>query len=311
LHIQLLFRSAALAAGVCFTAACGAIRTSAIKSVANTLSEGGTTFTSHNDPELIEGALPFALTLYESLLGSIPTHEPLLIATCAAYTQYAYGFVQVHAEETQFDDYEQSKHLTERALNLSLRARDYCWRGLEVRFKGITPRLKRDPAAAVVEAQKPQVGLLYWSAASLGAAISLGGIDHPELLIDWPVVRALGERALALDDSWGNGAIHELLMTVESQGGALGGSEERARMHFARAVEIQKGLSPSPYVGLALGLVKGKQDRKEFEQLLQRALAIDPEKNPDNRLVTLITQKRARLFLDHIGDLFLEDSDAR
>ena len=311
MHIYLLFRPAALAAAVFFTAGCGAIRTSAIKSVANTLSEGGTTFTSHNDPELIEGALPFALTLYESLLGSIPTHEPLLTATCAAYTQYAYGFVQVHAEETQFDDYEKSKHFTERALNLSLRARDYCWRGLEARFKGITPRLKRDPAAAVGEAQKPQVGLLYWSAASLGAAISLGGIDHPELLIDWPVVRALGERALALDDSWGSGAIHELLMTVESQGDALGGSEARARMHFARAVEIQKGLSPSPYVGLALGLVKAKQDRKEFEQLLKRALAIDPEKNPDNRLVTLITQKRARLFLDHIGDLFLEDSDAR
>ena len=73
----------------------------------------------------------------------------------------------------------------------------------------------------------------------------------------------------------------------------------------------RKGFHRVLIVGLALGLVKGKQDRKEFEQLLQRALAIDPEKNPDNRLVTLITQKRARLFLDHIGDLFLEDSDAR
>lgn len=37
---------------------CGAIRTSAVKSVANTLSAGGTTFTSHSDPELIEGACP-------------------------------------------------------------------------------------------------------------------------------------------------------------------------------------------------------------------------------------------------------------
>lgn len=229
---------------------CGAIRTSAIKSVANTLAAGGATFTSHNDPDLIEGALLFALTLYESLLDSIPTHEPLLTATCAAYTQYAYGFVQVHAEEAQFDDYEKSKHLTERALNLSLRARDYCWRGLEVRFRGVTPKLKRDPAAAVSGALKSQVGPLYWSAASLGAAISIGGIDHPELVIDWPVVRALGERALALDETWGDGAIHELLMTVESQGEALSGSEERARSHFARAVEIQKGLSPSPYLGL-------------------------------------------------------------
>jgi len=296
---------------VSFTAGCGAIRTSAIKSVANTLSEGGTTFTSHNDPELIEGALPFALTLYESLLDSIPTHEPLLTATCAAYTQYAFGFVQVHAEETEFDDYEKSRHFTERALNLSLRGRDFCWRGLEVRFKGIAPQLKRDPAAAVAGAQKSHVELLYWSAASLGAAISLGGIDHPELLIDWPVVRALGERALALDDGWGNGAIHELLMTVESQGDALGGSEERARQHFARAIEIQKGLSASPYLGLAIGLVKSKQDRKEFEQLLQRALAIDPEKDPDHRLLTLITQKRARLFLDHVDDLFLEKSNAQ
>ena len=296
----------ALAAAVLATG-CGAIRTSAIKSVADTLSGGGATFTSHNDPELIEGALPFALTLYESLLDSIPRHEPLLTATCAAYTQYAYGFVQVHSEETQFDDYERSKHFTGRALNLSLRGRDYCWRGLEVRFRNVTRKLKLDPVAAVAAAERAQVPLLYWSAASLGAAISLGGIDHPELVIDWPVVRALGERALALDETWGNGAVHELLMTVESQGEALGGSEERARKHFARAVEIQKGLSPGPYVGLALGLARSRQDRKEFEELLRRALAIDPAHDPDNRLVTLIMQKRARLFLDHIDDLFLED----
>jgi hypothetical protein len=286
---------------------CGAIRTSAIKSVADTLSEGGTTFSSHNDPELIEGAMPFALTLYESLLDSIPRHEPLLTATCAAYTQYAHGFVQVHAEETQFDNYERSRHYTDRALNLGLRGRDFCWRGLEVRFRNAAPKLKRDPVVAVAAAKRAHVPLLYWSAASLGAAISLGGIDHPELLIDWPVVRALGERALALDDTWGNGAVHELLMTVESQGEALGSSEERARQHFARAVEIQKGLSPSPYLGLALGLARSRQDRREFEELLRRALAIDPAQDPDNRLVTLIMQKRARHFLDHADDLFLED----
>jgi hypothetical protein len=299
-------RCAAALMAVCLVSGCGAIRRSAIKSVADTLSEGGTTFTSHNDPELIEGALPFALTLYESLLESIPKHEPLLTATCSAYTQYAYGFVQVHAEESQFDDFAASEHFKARALNLALRARDYCWRGLDVRFKAIQSKLKADPAGAVRPAKRPDVPLLYWSAASLGAAISLGGIDHPELLIDWPVVRALGERALALDETWNNGAIVELLMTVESQGDALGGSEARARQYFARAVEIQKGLSPSPYLGLALGVVKSKQDRAEFRRLLEQALAIDPDKDPDHRLVTLITQKRARLYLEHVDDLFLE-----
>lgn len=298
-------KAAALTAAVA-AIGCGAIKRSAIRTVADTISESGTTFTSHNDPELIAGALPFALTLYESLLVSIPTHEPLLTASCAAYTQYAYGFVQVEAEERQFDDFDRSRELTGRALNLTLRARDYCWRGLEVRYKGITPRLKTTPAAAVSGAQRAEVPLLYWSAASLGAAISIGGLDRPDLVIDWPVVRALGERALALDERWGNGALHELLMTVESQGEALGGSEERARRHFSRAVEIQKGLSPSPYLGLALGLVRSKQDRAEFVRLLGQALAIDPDGEPSNRLVALIMQKRARFFQAHADDLFLD-----
>ena len=57
-------------------------------------------------------------------------------------------------------------------------------------------------------------------------------------------------------------------------------------------------------------MVKSKQDRKEFAQLLEQALAIDPEKDPSHRLVTLITQKRARLLLDHVDDLFLEPGPA-
>jgi len=281
------------------------IKRSAIKTVADTLAEGGDTVTSHNDPELVAGALPFALMLNESLLASVPRHEPLLTATCAQYTQYAFGFLQADAEALQFDEYEKSKALSERALNLALRGRDFCWRGLEVRFPGITARLKSEKGAALTAARRQHVPVLYWSAASLGAAISLGGLDTPELLIDWPVVRALAERALALDETWNRAAVHELMITVESQGEAFGGSEERARRHFARAVELQKGRSASPYLSLALGISKSKQDRAEFEKLMNQALAIDPDDDPGNRLVTLLMQKRARVLLAHIDDLFL------
>jgi len=284
---------------------CGMIKRSAIKTVANTLAEGGDTVTSHNDPELVAGALPFALMLNESLLASVPRHEPLLTATCGQYTQYAFGFLQADAEALQFDEYEKSKELSTRALNLALRGRDFCWRALDVRFPGIAPRLKAEKAAALTAARRQHVPLLYWSAASLGAAISLGGLDRPELLIDWPVVRALAERALALDETWNRAAIHELMITVESQGEAFGGSEERARQHFARAVELQKGLSASPYLTLALNVSKAKQDRAEFEKLVQQALAIDPDDEPSTRLVTLLMQKRARVLLAHIDDLFI------
>lgn len=285
---------------------CATVNSMAVKGVASTLSEGGDTVTSHDDPDLIAGAMPFALMLHESLLASVPTHEPLLTTTCSLFTQYAFGFIAAEAEAVQRDDYERSKQLSERAFKLAERGRQYCWRGLEVKFKGMTQALKADPARALANTKKEHVQLLYWSAASLGAAISSGGIDHPELLIDWPLVRALAERALALDETWNNGAIPELLITVESQGEALGGSEERARRYFARAIEIQRGLSPSAYVALATGVVKSKQDRAEFTALLDKALAIAPDSDPSRRLVTLVAQRRARVLRERIDDLFMD-----
>ena len=48
------------------------------------------------------------------------------------------------------------------------------------------------------------------------------------------------------------------------------------------------------------------QDRAEFERLLNGALAIDVDEDPSNRLLNTIAQKRARLLLEHVDDLFFE-----
>jgi predicted anti-sigma-YlaC factor YlaD len=69
-------------------------------------------------------------------------------------------------------------------------------------------------------------------------------------------------------------------------------------------VELQAGQGPGPYVALATGVVVNAQGRAEFEKLMNQALAIDPEKNPDARLVTIITQRRARSLLANIDSLF-------
>jgi predicted anti-sigma-YlaC factor YlaD len=156
---------------------------------------------------------------------------------------------------------------------------------------------------AVARARKDDVPLLYWTAAAWGAAISLG-IDRPDLAVDFPSVRALADRALALDATWNKGAIHELMITLDSLPEALGGNPQRARDHFKTAIEMQKGLSPGPYVTLATGVSVPAQDRPEYERLLKEALAIDPEKDPSNRLVTLVYQRRARVLLDRIDEKF-------
>jgi len=278
------------------------IRTMAVKTVANTLSESGDVFSRDNDPELVRDAVPFALKLYESLLESVPNHEPLLVATCSSFTQYAFAFVQTDAEVLRFDDYEAASRLDARALNLYLRGRDYCLRALEVRFRGAGDQLLRDPEAVAGRAEADDVDLLYWTAASWGSAIALAP-DDPDLLIDFPVVRALVDRALVLDEGWSRGALHEMLITLESLE-TLGGSRDKARDHFARAVALQDGASPGPYVALATGVSVGVQDRAEFERLLTQALAVDPEQDLSTRLTTLVTQRRARALLDHADSLF-------
>ena len=282
------------------------VKTFAVKTVANTLSEPGDTFTRDDDPELVRAALPFGLKTFESLLESVPNHRPLLIATCSGFTSYAYAFVETDADLLASDQYDKAKALRDEALKLYLRARGYCWRALEVRFgKGINDRLKADPMAALVGAKKDDVPLLYWSAASLGAAISLAK-GRTDLVVDLPIIRAMAERALALDDGWSNGSLHELMITIESQGEAFGGSEARARQHFDRAVALQKGRSPGPFVSLATNVSRASQDRSEFEKLLNQALAIDPAADRSNQLVAIITQRRARSLLEHIDDLFIQ-----
>jgi hypothetical protein len=276
----------------------------AVKTVANTLSAPGDVFTRDDDPELIREATPFALKLYESLLESVPTHVPLLISTCGSFTQYGYAFLEAEADSLDASRHADATGLRERALKHYLRGRGYCLRAIDVRFgKGTSEALLQDPVAALSKARKDDVPLLYWTAAAWGAAISLG-IDRPDLAVDFPAVRALADRGLALDPEWSRGSIHELMITLDSLPEALGGNPARAREHFNKAVEIQNGLAPGPYVSLAVGVAVPNQDRQEYERLLKEALAIDPEKDPSNRLVTLVYQRRARVLLDRVDEKF-------
>ena len=270
--------------------------------VADTLSAGGDTFSKDDDPELVRDAVPFALKTYESLLETLPKYVPLLRATCSGFTSYAYGFISTDADLIRASDRASAKAMDERALKMYLRAHGYCMRALEERFKGVGAKLLVDPDHALAKAKKEDVELLYWSAASWGLAMSLDPDKHA---IDFPAVRALANRALVLDPTWWKGAVHELMITLDSQE-ILGGSIENARKHFDRAVELQHGDLPGPYIGLAMGVSVPKQDRAEFEKLMNTALALDPEKDPSSRLLTILLQRRARALLDSGDTLFLK-----
>src|SRR5579864_2031667 len=260
----------------------------AVNRLGNALASGGTTFTSDEDPELVRDALPFSLKLIESLLAESPRHRGLLFAAASGFTPYAYAFVQQEADEMEDRDLEKATALRNRARRLYLRARDYGIRGLEVKHPNFGGTLRQDAKKTVGVATKADVPLLYWTAASWGAAISLSK-DHPDLVADQPIVEALIDRALQLDEKFGDGAIHSFLITYEaSRNGAEGDFAVRSRKHFDRAMELSGGFQAAPLVSLAETVSVQKQDRKEFQSLLERAVAIDVNAKPEFRLANLI-----------------------
>jgi hypothetical protein len=158
----------------------------------------------------------------------------------------------------------------------------------------------------VAAADKRDVPLLYWTAAGWGLAIAISK-DHPDIVADQPQVEALIDRALALDESYDYGAIHTFLISYEpSRLHGEGDPLARARRHFDRAMVLSGGGMAGPLVALAETVSVKTQNRAEFESLLQRALAIDPDAKPEWRLANLIMQRRARWLLSRTDELFVE-----
>jgi predicted anti-sigma-YlaC factor YlaD len=278
----------------------------ATNKLGDALAASGTTFASDDDPELVAAAVPFSLKLMESLLASSPSHRGLLLAAASGFTQYSYAFVQQEAEELEDRDLARAREMRTRARKLYLRARDYGLRGLETAHAHFGQLLRADARGAARTATAGDVPLLYWTAASWGAAIALSK-DDPDVVADQGLVEALIDRALELDERFDDGAIHSFLISYELvRQGARGDPNERARAHFDRAVSLTGGQLAGPYVSLAEGVSVGRQDRHEFESLLHRALDIDPDARPEWRLANLVVQRRARWLLARADQIFLD-----
>ena len=295
---SLLLATLLLALGGC------SVRQLAVDHIGDAIARGGTAFSIDDDPELIRAAAPFSLKLIESLLAESPEHQGLLLAASRGFTQYAYAFLQQDAEESEGHDLAQALRLEDRARRLYRRARDYGLRGLALRRPDFVRQLRADPRLAVAALPVSDVPLLYWTGASWAALIALSK-DKPDVLGELPIVEALMDRALELDESFGRGAIHTFMIGYESvRQGRAGDPAVRARQHFARAMELSGGADAAPLLALAEAVCVPQQRRAEFEALLKQALHLDIDRANENRLANLVVQRRARWLLSRTGHLF-------
>jgi predicted anti-sigma-YlaC factor YlaD len=283
----------------------------ALTKVAGALTaEGGTVFTGDDDPQLIADALPFALKTYESLLQSLPENQDLLISTGKAFSMYAYAFILAPADTLPDTKIAEKNAQYKRAKRMFLRARGYMLRACELRYPGFNALLESDKTdSALAMTGIADTALLYWTGASWMGAFTADKFDM-SLAVDMKKPVAFLERLLTLKESYGDGAVHEFFISYYgSMPVSMGGSEEKSREHFARALELSKGAKAGPYVSLASSVCVSRQYAEEFKTLLEKALALDIDSSVTNRLANIISQTKAKWLLANTGNYFLIDEE--
>ena len=199
------------------------IKRFAVNKVGNALADSGTTFASDDDPELVKAAAPFSLKLMESLLAETPRHEGLLLGTSSGFTQFAFAFVQQDADFIEEQDFDRAKEMRVRAKKLYLRALEYGLRSIETEFPGFRDQLRKDPDAALAKMTKKHVPRLYWTGASWAAAFAINKADA-DLAADQTLIEKMMQRALALDEAWNMGAVHDFFISWEAGGNFVAGT---------------------------------------------------------------------------------------
>lgn len=288
------------------------IRRTAINMVGDALASGNSVYETDEDLELVGAALPFGLKLMESLLAESPDHPGLLLTSCKGFVLYSYAYVHYAAEVAEETDLDRARVLRKRAGRLYLRALKYGLRGLEKNYPGFEKELYLDPQKAVsrigpkkIERDLP---FLYWSAAALGLAISVSR-DDAVMLARLPEVEAMMDRGLELDEQWEEGSFHQF--KVQLAGAKVGEPDpDLIGTHYERALELSMGRNAGLYLAYAEAVSVPNQDMPEFRSLVQQALDIDPDLNPDNRLLNLIAQRRALWLLTRSDELILDEGPA-
>ena len=254
----------------------------AVGSMVPILEESMAAGQSSSDLQLVEDGIPGNLVLLDGLIRTDPRPELLTIGA-RLYFSYAFAFV----EDTD----------PERAAGLYAIGRDYGKRAL-ARRKEIAQAFESGSSEALAEAtddlDEEDVPELVWTAAAWAGWANLN-LEDPAAVADLPLVETLLTRAIELDEGYLYGIPHLLLGTFHAaRPPALGGDQERAQRHFARARELGQGNLLLVPVFEAKYYARAILDPALYDRLLDEALTASLDRAPDIRLLNAVAQRKAR-----------------
>ncbi|HUQ50779.1 MAG TPA: TRAP transporter TatT component family protein [Gammaproteobacteria bacterium] len=246
----------------------------------------GNTLTSailnQSDPALVESGLPAYLLLLDGLISQRSDNIALLSAGAQTFALYGSRFAP-----------------RERAAGLTGKARRYGERALCLAHPPACQWQGMEYARFVTELEAvsaKDIGPLYSYAVSWLSQLDATSEDWTAVA-ELPWVEAVLERALALDETYENGALHGYLGIINAlRPPALGGKPDVAREHFERAIELSGGRDLSIKVEYARRYARLVFDQELHDRLLTEVLNA-PVEAPLYTLFNVLAKQEAQALL--------------
>ena len=232
-----------------------------------------------------------------------PDNSLLQFQASKELTTYLYGFSMNEAEELKNQDYDKGKAAYLRTHNDFVRSLNYINTSLVLDYPNFLLWINGQDNNEI-KFKKESAEKLYWAAGAYAGAIQSSNGD-PEWIIQLPKIGLLLEEGMKLDSSWNFGSFYTAMISYSII--RHDAKEDKfivAKNYFKKAVEASDGQDLSPYISYAENIAVSSQNKKEFTNMLYKALNIDIYANPELTLTNYIGRKRANWLLDNIDELF-------
>ena len=273
-----MIRNRVLAAAfLLFLQACS-FKSIALKSTTDLLDKGAAAFYEEDDIQFARESMPGQLKFLETLLKNDPRNRKLLLSLAQGFGGYAFLFLEDEAPD--------------RARLFYQRGRDY---GLKILGK------KKDDLKTAGPADAPA---LFWTAYCWGGWANLSRTD-PQALADLPAVEAMMARVQEISPGYFYGGSDLFLGAAYGiRPKIFGGSPEKSKMHFERALKGADKKFLMAQVLYARYYAVPVQDKNLFKALLEEVADAKPDILPEQRLSNAVAKEKAKKLLEKTNDLF-------
>lgn len=270
----------------------GCIQTFAVNTMGGLVDEGFSAFTEESDLEFAEKALPGNLKLLEVMLRSSPTNVRILKLASEGYSSYALGFLEDKDPVRARDFYLRGRNFGMRILRQDGK--------LAKALDGSIDDLKRE----LGKRDADDVPGAFWTGFGWGSYIYLS-LQNTDAIADLPRAEALMQFVAEKDSAFYYAGADLFLGTLYgSRPKIFGGSPEKSREHFEKALRITKGKFLMVYVYYARSYAVQTQNEALFEELLAKVALTPLDVLPEFTLGNAIAKEKAKLLLAKKDELF-------